>query len=476
MNVVLLGVLGYIALQLLVGAVVARRIRNQDDYLLAGRSLGPVLATLSIFATWFGAETCVGAAGAVYAEGLAGCAADPFGYSLCLLLMGLVLAVPLYRRGLTTIADLFRQRYSVGVERLAVLLMVPTSVLWAAAQVRAFGQILSASSTLPVDWAIAIAAGIVIVYTVSGGLLADAITDLVQGCVLMAGLAIVAVAVIGDAGGLASAARQVAPARLHLVAEGESLLDTINRWAIPICGSLVAQELVSRVLASRSAKVARRSALVASGIYFAFGLIPVGIGLIGATALPNLDEAEQVLPQMARAHLSTVGYVLFAGALASAILSTVDSALLACASLVSHNLIEPFRPGLSEKSKVRSARVGVIVFGVLAFFLALQADGVYGLVEDASAFGSAGIFVVVLFALFGRTGGRIGATSALLVGVLVWIVGNYAFAWPNAYLASLAGALVGYTGGALVDRAGATLPEPANLILAEGGSEPAIGD
>src|SRR5690606_7884348 len=140
MNATLPGIALYIVAQLLVGAWVARRIRTEDDYLVAGRRLGYPLAIFTIFATWFGAETCIGAAGAIYSDGLAGGSADPFGYAVCLLLMGAVFAVPLWKRRLTTLADLFRQRFSIGVERLAVLLMVPTSLLWAAAQIRAFGQ------------------------------------------------------------------------------------------------------------------------------------------------------------------------------------------------------------------------------------------------------------------------------------------------------------------------------------------------
>ena len=57
---------------MLIGVLVSRSIRTEDDYLLAGRQLGPALATFSIFATWFGAETCVGSAGAVYADGPVG--------------------------------------------------------------------------------------------------------------------------------------------------------------------------------------------------------------------------------------------------------------------------------------------------------------------------------------------------------------------------------------------------------------------
>lgn len=181
MNSVVFGIAGYILLQLLVGVWLSRRIVSEADYLLAGRSLGWPLATLSVFATWFGAETCIGAAGAVYEQGLAGATVDPFGYAMCLVVMGLVFAIPLWRRQLTTLADLFRQRYSRNIEMLAVLLLVPGSIMWAAAQIRAFGQVLSASSGLEVEVTISIAALVVIVYTMYGGLLADVVTDAVQG-------------------------------------------------------------------------------------------------------------------------------------------------------------------------------------------------------------------------------------------------------------------------------------------------------
>ena len=84
MNIILVGILGYIVLQLVLGVVASKRTRTESDFLLAGRNLGYALATFSIFATWFGAESCVGTAGAAYADGLAGVTADPFGYTICL--------------------------------------------------------------------------------------------------------------------------------------------------------------------------------------------------------------------------------------------------------------------------------------------------------------------------------------------------------------------------------------------------------
>lgn len=451
MNLVFWGILGYVLLQLAIGALVSRRIRTESDYILAGRRLGYGLATFTVFATWFGAETCIGAAGAIYENGLSGGSADPFGYALCLFFMGAVFAVPLWRRKLTTLADLFRDRYSPGVERLAVLLMVPTSLLWAAAQIRAFGQVLAASSNVEASLTITIAAAAVIAYTVGGGLLADALTDVVQGVVVIAGLAILLVVLLGDGGFHALAS--VEPARLQLFGGGDvPPVEVLESWAIPVFGSVVAAELVGRVIATRTQSIARNACLIASGVYLAVGLIPVMIGLIGYQLMPGLPHPEQVLPLIALQKLSPVLYTLFAGALVSAILSTVDSSLLVSASLVSHNLVLPLRPGMTEAMKVRVARTGVIVFGILAYVMALHAEGVYALVEQASAFGSAGIFIIVVFGLFTPWGRAGSAFSALIVGTVVWVLGSYVLQLPFAYLAALGCSVAAYLLVAALER------------------------
>jgi len=262
-SAVLWGILAYLLLQFGIGIYVSRRIRTESDYLIAGRRLGTGLATFTIFATWFGAETTIGSAGAVYESGLSGATSDPFGYGACLLLMGFVFAVPLWRRKLTTLADLFRDRFSPGIEKLAVLLMVPTSLLWAAAQIRAFGQVLSASSGLGVTVTITIAAALVIAYTAVGGMLADAWTDLVQGIVLVVGLAVLMGALLLQAGPEPFMA--IPAARLDPFTSDSSLIALLEEWSIPICGSVVAAELVSRVISARSPEVARRSSLLAGG-------------------------------------------------------------------------------------------------------------------------------------------------------------------------------------------------------------------
>jgi solute:Na+ symporter, SSS family len=444
MNTVLTGVLIYVVLQLVVGLLVSRHIANEADYLLAGRSLGYGLTTFTIFATWFGAETCISSAGAIYENGLSGGSADPFGYAFCILFMGAVFAAPLWKRKLTTLADLFRQRYSVGVERFAVLLMAPTSVFWAAAQIRAFGQVLDASSGIGVNVAITAAAAVVIIYTVFGGLRADVITDFIQGAVIIVGLIVVFVAVLANLDNPREVIASIPPERFNPFGGPEtSFLRLLEAWLVPICGSVVAQELASRIIAARSPQVARRSALLGGGLYLLIGMIPAVIGLMGIVLVPHLEHPEQIVPQIAQQHLNVYFYILFIGALVSAILSTVDSTLLAASSLVSHNLILPLKPDLSERAKVRMARIGVAICGLLAYWLALHADRIYDLVESSSSFGSAGIFIIMVFGLFSKRGGAASGYAALISGLSVWTFATLRD-WPYPFVSSLAAALVAY--------------------------------
>ncbi|MGH8627687.1 MAG: sodium:solute symporter family protein, partial [Gammaproteobacteria bacterium] len=394
----------------------SRAASSEQDYLLGGRKLGPGLVLFSVFATWFGAETCIGASGEVFAKGLSGASVDPFGYAICVVLMGLLFAAPLWRMGLVTLADLFRRRYGEGVEWLATLIMIPTSLLWAAAQVRAFGQIVAAPTDIGTTMAISIAAAVVIVYTTAGGLMADAVSDLLQGLVLIAGLVLIGCLVMQ--GGGWEALRHAEP--MTLTAPGSGWLATLETWSVPVLGSLVAQELVSRVIAARNAAVARNSTIAAGVLYLAVGLIPVSLGLAAAHLLPADSEPEQVMALLAGHYLPIWAYVVFIGALVSAILSTVDTTLLACGSLTAHNLILPLRPETSERGRLMANRMAVVVYGILAYLIALSGESVFALVQEASSLGSAGILVILVFGLYTQGfGGRIAAYAALICGLIV---------------------------------------------------------
>jgi Na+/proline symporter len=451
MSAVLAGVIVYVLVQFVIGAWVSRRMSGETDYILAGRSLGVTLVTFSVFATYFGAEAIVATGGSVYEKGLTGALVDPFGYAFAILLTGLLLARALWTRGLTTFADLFRQRYSPGVERLVVAVLLPGSIIWAAAQVRAFGQVMSANSSLGLLTAITLAAVLVGAYSVVGGLLADAVTDTIQGVAVLAGLIILGAAVAIHLGGVSAGLAQVQADKLALFEADDSLIDILERCAVPICGTLIAVELISRFLGARSANVAVIGASLGGLIYLTVGVIPIFLGLVGPMLLPEVDETEQAVARLAEVFLPGALHVAFVGAIVSAILSSVHTALHAPAAQISHNVIVRVVPGLSERGKLWSVRLTVLALSVIAYVIAATSHGIHELVETASAFGGAGVFVVTLFALFTNFGGAMSAYVSVTAGLLLWLAGKYIVGFPAPYLTSLVSSLIAYVGVALVE-------------------------
>lgn len=448
----LAGLICYVMLQFAIGVWVSRRTATDTDYILAGRSLGTTLVAFSVFATWFGAEAIVATTGEVYKNGLSGALVDPFAYASALVLAGLVFAAVLWRNGLTTFADLFERRYSPAIGKLVVFVLLPGSIFWAAAQIRAFGQVLSSSSGLSLWLAIMIAAVLVGAYTTIGGLLADSVTDFLQGLVVIFGLLILVTVVAGHVGGISGAIAQSDPDRLQVLAAiANSPLEKLEHIVIAICGSMVAVELISRYLGARSAEVARTGTIAGGLLYCAIGLAPVFLGMSAAVLAAHdpalkaqIGDAEQVVATLARYYMPTFGYVIFAGAIISAILSNVHSSLHAPASQVSHNVLAKMRPYASARARLNMVRATVLVLSVVAFALALTSDRIKELVEIASAFGSAGVIVTALFALFTRIGGPASAAAAIVTGVTIWALGRFGLGWKAPYITAIGCSAVAY--------------------------------
>jgi Na+/proline symporter len=452
MNAVLFAIVAYVLVQFAIGAWVSRRITSANDYILAGRRLGTGLVAFSVFATYFGAEAIVASGGAVYQHGLRGALVDPFAYATAIIIVGLLFARALWSRGLTTFADLFRQRYSPGVERLVVIVLLPGSIIWAAAQIRAFGQVMDANSGMGLKTAIVLAAVIVGAYSVVGGLLADSVTDVIQGVVVLAGLVILGTIVGISVGGVSAGLGEVAPDRFGLYDPADGVLGTLEKIAIPVCGTIVAVELISRFLGARTAQIAGRATVAGGLIYLTIGLVPVFLGLIGPTLLPNVPDPEQIVAKLAEVYLPGLLYIVFIGAIISAILSVVHSALHAPAAQISHNLLEVVVPNLTDRGKLWAVRATVLALSIVAFAISFSSEGIKELVETASAFGSAGVFVATLFALFTRFGGPPSAYGSVGAGMIVWAGGKYGLGLATPYLFGLLAALTGYIGAALIDK------------------------
>jgi Na+/proline symporter len=437
MNALLLAILAYVASQIAIGIWYSRRIATESDYILAGRALGPGLVAFSVFATFFGSEAVTASAAAIYDKGLGGAIVDPLAYAAAIVIVGLFFAARLRAKELTTFADLFRNRFSPGVEKLVVVVLLPGSLFWAAAQIRVFGVVLESNSSIGLANALLIAAVAVGVFSVIGGLMADSVTDTIQGCVVIAGLLILAVAVATVAGGpITAISSAAANGRVSLFGD-DTVLTLLEKIAIPVCGTIVAVELISRFLGARNPEIAGRGTTGGGLIYLLVGLVPIYLGLIGPTVMPDLKETEELVPRLAQAFLPGLLYAVFVGAIISAILSTVHSTLHAPAAQVSHNVVSRLLPDLTPQARLWSVRLTVAVLTVVAYLLAVNSNSIKELVETASAFGSAGVFVTLMFALFTNFGGAASAYGAIVGGIVVWAGARYGLNVATPYLMAL---------------------------------------
>lgn len=453
-NILLLAILGYIGLQLAIGWWAGRSVRSEADFVVAGRSVGLLLGMFSMFATNFGAETVMGSAAAVADEGLAGGRADPFGYTICWILMALLVAVPLRQRAYVTIGDFFNDRYGRRIEMLATVIVLPTSIIWAAAQLMAFGQILSVVTHLPVAASILFAGGLVGFYTFLGGMKSDIWTDFVQAIVLILGLGVLLVLVMAAGGGVQESFARITPEQLRWAAPDESFLARLDVWLIPVLGSLIMQEAVGRILSMRNAQLARKACLGAAGIYLVVGVIPVIVALTGAHLVSDMDHRDAFLPTLARDMLPPWAFALFIGALVSAILSTVNSTLLSFSTLTTNNILFPLLPKLTDAKQLIITRIFILVAAAIACALALGGETIFEMAQLSSSFGVAGVLVVFFGGLwFGRAGGYTAAAT-LLTGMVISILGEFVYAevWEAPFVYSILGAAAVYALGGLIER------------------------
>jgi SSS family transporter len=439
-----LALIAYILIQLGIAVWASRRIGTDADYLVAGRRLGVWTLGISLFATWFGGETVMGASAAIAGEGIAGARAEPVGYALCLVAAALFVAGALRAKGYMTLADFFRDRFGGRAEIAAAMVSIPTSVIWAAAQLIALSALMSAVTDLPVTTTLIAAGALVIVYTLLGGLLGDVITDVLQSVVVLAGLVILLVLLIGRAGGIEAALAGIRPDQLILVPPGESWIERIDAFAIPILGSIVAQEMIARFLGAKTAKTAVRGGLMAGGLYLVVGVFPLAFGLIGASAGFDPGAGDLFLPLMAAELLPSALFVVFVGALFSAVLSTVDSALLAVSGLATENLYARVRRSADAREKLIAARLLTVIAGLSALAVAFSGETIYGLVELASSLGSAGLLVSLLIGLHTRFGGEWSALAALAAGLVTIWIADWVVGIPGGFLLSIAAAAAAY--------------------------------
>jgi SSS family transporter len=425
-------------IRLIVGFWASRRVSDATDYIVAGRRLPIYLAAASIMATWFAAETLMGASSTAYQYGLQGVVFDPFGAAMCLFLSGFLFMRIMRRARYLTLIDFFDRRYSRFMGLLGSIMQLITYFAWTGAQIVAGGNIVHALLGWPVQTGMILVAIIVTAYTTLGGLWADTTLDFMQMFLTTIGITIIFVAVLGAVGGFkgmvtdASSLYVSKPFTLLPIA-GEGYLGYtgfiaifywLAAWMAVGLGSIPAQDLMQRSMAAKNEAVSVWGSYFAGILYLVFGVMSPLIGIMMFKLNPNIlpEKTEFLLVSAAMQYVSPIITALFIAALASALMSTSDSSILAGASIVTENILPFFKPNIDGKEKLRWTRIMVVVIGVISITIALLAGTIYHLAMVAWSILLVGLFAPFAFGIYWKKANRTGAISAFFGGLISWII------------------------------------------------------
>jgi SSS family transporter len=424
----------YLVVSIAIGLYAGRNVHDSRDFIVAGRTLPFYVVTATVFATWFGSETVLGIPAKFFEGGLAHIVEDPFGSSMCLVLVGLFFAARLYRMDLLTIGDYYRKRYNPTIELLTSLAIVASYLGWVSAQVVALGLVFNilTGGVVSLQAGIVIGTAVVVLYTLWGGMVSVAWTAFVQMIVIVVGILFIAWVMGEKAGGVGTVldhARAADKLRFFPDPTPRDVLWFLGAAVTMMLGSIPQQDVFQRVMSARTLHIAVWGSVAGGVLYFLFAFVPIFLGYSAFLIDPALVEShmqadpQYILPELILKHTPVLAQIMFFGALLSAIMSTAAGTLLAPSVTFTENILKRFlRQDLSDRQFLRTMRLVVVAFSCIVLLFALNSDsGIYEMVGNAYKVTLCGAFVPLVFGLYWHKATSTGALFSIVFGIGTWL-------------------------------------------------------
>jgi solute:Na+ symporter, SSS family len=421
----------------------ARRVHTVDDFVLAGRQLPLTIATFTLIATWFGAESMMTVANEVASVGIRRAMMDPVGIALCLALAGGFVARRLWRMNILTLGDFFRQRFGPVAEQVSSWILIPSYFGWIATQLMSLAIVFQTMLDWPMELSIFAVAIVGTGYCLLGGMLSVSWIDMLQMLLIGLGLLILGYSVLlelGDQSWILGGARLWSQAPHGHWQVGESNhrnLDyslALGAIAIGALGNLPTQDLLQRILSAKSETIAARSCYLAAIGYFVIGAFPVLIA-IGAVCLDRrwMEAESDVLTGLAMRYLSYPAQIVFLLAIASAVLSTYASAVMSPATLIAQNLIGPALRRWSsrvwnDRETLRLQRASVVLVASISVALSFVGRSAYELLQASYAICLVSLTIPFIVGLYANRRCQLSAIIAMIGGLVAWLV-HFGLGW-----------------------------------------------
>ena len=401
-------VLIYAAGMLVLGWYGMRRAKTHEDFLVAGRNLGPSFYMGTMAATVLGGASTVGTVRLGYVHGISGfwlCAALGAG----IIALNLFLAKPLLKLRIFTVTQVLERRYNPIARQASAVIMFAYALMIGTVSTLAIGTVMQVLFGLPF-W---LGGGVVVVYSTIGGMWSLTLTDIVQFIIKTVGLMFLLLPIcLYRVGGWDELVAKLPASAFSFHTIGYDTI--ITYFLIYFFGILIGQDIWQRVFTARSEGVAKYAG-TAAGVYCViYGLVGALIGMCAKVLLPDLDNVNNAFAAIVQASLPDGIRGLVIAAALAAMMSTASAGLLAASTTLTEDLLPKLRGG--KTSSLGINRLFTALTGVVVLAIALVVNDVISALTLAYNLLVGGMLIPLIGAIYWKRATTAGAITSMTLG------------------------------------------------------------
>lgn len=455
-------ILLYMAATVAIGLIVSRMKQSKeakqsnDDFLMASKSLGPVVLAGTLFAANTGGASTTGIATNVYTYGLSAC------WYVIAAGVGFVLVsfiAPYFRKAqANTVPEIISKRYGKASHIFTAFTSIAALFMATGAQIIATASIINVVTGVSFQTAAIITTAVVIVYTMVGGFKSVTAANLMHVLFITVGMTIamfimVSNPAVGGFGALFEKAGQVSAD----LGGGLDLL-SMTKIGIPTVIGYIAmyfmtfptgQEIVQTYCSAKNGKAAMTGSVIAGVLSAVYAIVPAIIGLLAYTCIDGYALGGAQKNALAEATIRFAPSVVAGLVLAAIVAATMSSAsgnMIGTATMFTNDIFTPYinKGQKDDQKEVWISRVTMVVVGLVGLFVALTASNVISVMMGAFALRSAGPFAAFICGIFYKNVTQRAGFISIVTGTIVAAVWIYVLHTPWGLSAMVPGGIAAF--------------------------------
>lgn len=420
----------YFLAMLGIGWFAKGKVRNEEDFAVAGRRLGPWLYAGTLAALVLGGASTVGGIGLGYEYGLSGMwLVVAIGSGV--LLVSMVFAGRIRRMRLYTVGEMLELRYGRAARLMTGVVMASYTLLLCVVATIACGSVLSTVFGIDRALAMGIGGGVVLVYSALGGMWSITLTDIVQFAIQTVGIFFVLVPLaLFRAGGLHGLTLSLPAEAFSLTHIGMGAI--IAYFVTYAFGLVIGQDIWQRIATARTEGIARWAGTGAGLYCILYGVAGAVIGMCARHLLPHIGSQDQAFSAIVELVLPPGLAGLVTAAALAAIMSTASGALIASAMVVDKDIMASLARFArsatahgadageavpSDHDELVRSRTLLLVLGLAAIGLSFVLEDVVAALTVAYGLLVGGLLVAIIGGIVWRRANVQGALASMVVGV-----------------------------------------------------------